>query len=120
MEQFFSQLGQYIDPLYMFVFMAMAYAFKKMLNKLFTYIYRAILRGWLGWTDEEALKMECDMNLTVFIIGLLCAIPFFVWSEQDNMKMLITFTFGTSCHDLIVNYLLMLINKIIPKKETKE
>lgn len=91
LQQFISHINLY----YLVVFMALTYALKNPLTDLLGSILRVkVVKIW-----------------TVFIIGTVAAVPFWVLFNHDRMILLITWSVGTSLHDMIIKFLLQKINK---------
>lgn len=103
MQDYFIELGRealkYVHWVYLLVFMVTTYTLKEPVH--------AILNGFFPKIESKVWA--------VFIIGFIMAIPF--WMQGDpKMQLFITYTLGTSLHDLIISYIIEGIKKLIPKK----
>lgn len=89
MEEFYSAIAKYIDVPYLIVFMMFSYAFK------------GILAQWLS----TILKTKVKKVISVFILGTIIGVFFVFVLHSDFSKSIITWSVGTSMHELIFSYI---------------
>lgn len=94
-----NSITQYIDWPYLVVFMCLTY----------------VLLNWLQSAIQYVLSRNIRKRLVVFLIGSMCAIPFwYVW-KHDPINLLVTWSVGLAMHD----YLVVLVLDAIKKTKSK-
>ncbi len=94
-EQFF----QYIDWVYLVIFMSMAYTFKNLLTSIFTMLLQ------YKWPTAQA-----DKKFSIFVIGVVIALPFYYLFDSKLLALIFSATVGTSLHDWFIQYIIKLYN----------
>jgi uncharacterized membrane protein YfcA len=88
MEELYTTLEKYIDIPYLIVFMMFSYAFK---GQLTTFL-------------SNVLKTKIKKVFSVFLIGTLVGVFFVAYLKTDFLKSIITWSVGTSMHELIFSW----------------
>lgn len=99
MENLILSSQKYIDLYYLIVFMAVTYSMKNTVQAALQYFF----------------KTRINKHFAVFFIGSVVALPFWLYFKHDTMILLVTYTVGTSIHDLIIRYLLDFVKRVLPK-----
>lgn len=103
MEQLILSIQKYIDIYYLIVFMCITYTLKNTFH------------AFLQWV----LRTEVNKHFAVFVIGSLAAIPFLFYFKHDPLILLLTYSVGTSIHDLIIQFLIKMVNNFFNNKPNK-
>jgi len=88
MEELYTTLEKYIDIPYLIVFMMLSYAFKGHLTNFLSSI----------------LKTKVKKVFSVFLLGTITGIFFVMYLKSDFLKSIITWSVGTSMHELIFSW----------------
>lgn len=88
MEEFYTAIKTYIDVPYLIVFMMFSYAFK------------GILTQWLS----AIFKAKIKKVFSVFVLGTIIGVFFVFVLHSDFSKSIITWSVGTSMHELIFSW----------------
>lgn len=54
---------------------------------------------------QDITRFEWKGVYTVLIIATIFAVPFLLWSDEGWEKIILTYTFGTSLHELIFTHI---------------
>jgi hypothetical protein len=60
-----------------------------------------MIKKYFGQFLKSITRFKWETVYTVLIIASIIAIPFALWSEEGWIKLLFTYTLGTSLHELI-------------------
>jgi len=85
---FILEVSQKIDGTYLCTFMLLSYLVKKNFGDLLQKITR------FNWKPVYA----------VLILATILAVPFLLWTETTWIKILVTYTIGTSLHETIFEF----------------
>lgn len=88
LDETWRQLGHYINAMYLFTFMLIAYCLKSNLEM------------WIA----KVTKKKWKSVYTVLIVATIVAIPFLV-SGAPFTEVLFTYTLGTSLHELVFQWI---------------
>ena len=89
LDDIWRQVSTIVSVEYMVIFMLLSYIIKR--------YFESILNRITG--------MKWKSVYTVLIIATLVAIPFLIWGDQGWTKIAVSYTVGTSLHELIFNWL---------------
>jgi ribosomal protein L23 len=89
MEELYTTLEKYIDIPYLIVFMMLSYAFKGSLTNALSSLF----------------KTKVKKVFSVFLIGTITGVFFVMSLKTDFLKSIITWSVGTSMHELIFSYI---------------
>ncbi len=93
-ETIFNSVQQYIDMYYLLTFMFVGYFAKRYLQK----------------GINSILNKKVELVYIVLLLGILLAIPYVI-TGTSWQKLLFSYTFGTSLHEVFFSYI---EKKIIP------
>lgn len=94
-----NSITQYIDWPYLVVFMCLTYTCLNWLHSAIQYLTSRIIRK----------------RLIVFLIGTVCAVPFWYEWKHDPINLLVTWSVGLSMHDYLVVLVIDAIGKVRSK-----
>lgn len=104
MEQLFLSIQKYIDIYYLIVFMCITYTLKNTFHQFLQWLFNT----------------QVNKHLAVFVIGSLAAIPFLFYFKHDPLILLLTYSVGTSIHDLIIQFLIKMVNKAFNNESNEQ
>jgi|GEM_PF-1854004 len=88
-EQIWQTLIQYISVSYLIIFMMLSYLIKRHFGDFLTRIF----------------GIKFKTVYVVLIIATLVGIPFIIWGDESFIKIMITYTLGTSLHETIFAFI---------------
>jgi len=88
-EQIWQALIQYISVSYLIIFMMLSYLIKRHFGDFLTRIF----------------GIKFKTVYVVLIIATLVGIPFIIWDDESFIKIMITYTLGTSLHETIFAFI---------------
>lgn len=89
LDQLWTGIVNYINLPYLLTFMLFAYLVKR-------YFKQAI---------DTIFKRDVKLVFIVLIIATLLAIPYYFFVKNDWVRLLFTYTLGTSLHELIFTWI---------------
>ena len=89
MEEFTTLFDLIVWP-YLILFMLLSY----------------LVKTYLGELLQKITKFEWKTAYTVLIIAAVLAVPYAIVEEKSWLPMLITYTVGTSFHEILLKYLI--------------
>ena len=89
MDKIWAEIGQYVNVLYLLMFMFLSYFAKKYLNELI----------------QAATKFQWKTVYSVLIIATLLAIPFLLLTEATWQEILFSYCLATSLHELFFKFI---------------
>jgi hypothetical protein len=89
MNKIWAEIGQYINVLYLLMFMFLSYFAKRHLNVLI----------------QAATKFNWKTVYSVLIIATLLAIPFLLLTDATWEEMLFTYCLATSLHEVLFKWI---------------
>ena len=95
MNEIWVHVAEYINAPYLLSFVLLSYFVKRYFGAL-------LLR---------LTKTKWRTVYTVLFFATLFAVPFLIWTDASWVKILFSYTLGTSLHELIFKYLSKLSNK---------
>jgi hypothetical protein len=112
-----EQIEKYITIEFLIVFMSLSYIFKKMVWVALTMIGRYIIAKYNDLFNTTFVFNETSEHIPVLVIGFIIGLPFYFHFEVDLMRLLITYTVGTSLHDLIIKFLINKAKKVLQENK---
>lgn len=88
-EKIWGQLDMYISVPYLVIFMLLAY----------------FVKSYFGDFLQRITKFEWKTVYTVLVLATLTAIPFLLFSEEGWVKILFSYTLGTSLHESVFKWI---------------
>jgi len=85
----FEKLQAHLSAPYLFTFMLLAYLVRRYFSDLL----------------KRITKFEWRGVYTVLILATVVAIPYAIWADISWDKLLLTYAFGTSLHELIFKWI---------------
>ena len=98
MEQFTTLFELIVWP-YLILFMLLSY----------------LVKTHLGDFLQKITKFEWKSVYTVFIIAAALAVPYAILQDENWLSMLLTYTIGTSFHEILLKYLIEGLTKMFKK-----
>jgi len=84
-QDFILKISANIDGMYLCTFMLLSYLCKRNFNDLL----------------QKITKFEWKPVYSVLILATVLAVPFALWTDTTWVKILFTYAFGTSLHEII-------------------
>lgn len=88
LEKIWEALGTYLSIPYLLVFMFLAYLVK-------TYFLAMIQLVWPNF----------KMVFAVLILAAIIAVPFLIFTDEGFMKIIVSYSVGTSLHELLFGWI---------------
>jgi hypothetical protein len=89
LDQIWQSVSEYIDISYLVVFM------------MFSYLVKSNFQDLL----DKITGVKWKSVYTVLIIATVIAVPFFLFTEDRWEKLLVSYSIGTSLHELIFGWI---------------